>query len=120
MYVDGNVYLLDATPYNNETNLLQLKYNPNIKIEENGDEVILNLAWNKQINKMKNNIVSSDFLGKAEVSDTRFEAPDGSSFVVGTDFFEEKRNPKNPTAGPFEKPGGGELKLVVWKKINKN
>lgn len=117
MYVDGNVYLNDASPFKNEPNQLKLKYNPSIKIEEKKREIHLSMDWNKSITKMKNTTITSELLGKTLVSGLNFENPDGSSFSIEHDFFGEKRNSKNPTAGPFAKPKTGELTLTVWKRI---
>jgi hypothetical protein len=33
---------------------------------------------------------------------------------VDTDYFGKPRNQSKPTAGPFENPGTGDLKLKVW------
>jgi hypothetical protein len=33
---------------------------------------------------------------------------------INTDYFGKRRSDANPTPGPFENPGEGELKLKVW------
>ncbi len=40
--------------------------------------------------------------------------PDGTPLKIDTDYFGKKRNETNPSAGPFENPGEGKLKLKVW------
>jgi alpha-N-arabinofuranosidase len=43
-----------------------------------------------------------------------YENPDGTPLKIDTDYFGKKRNEASPSAGPFEKPGEGRLKLKVW------
>jgi hypothetical protein len=50
------------------------------------------------------------------IPDQAFENPDGSPLRIDTDYFGNKRNDKNPTAGPFENPGQGRLSLKVWPR----
>ena len=38
-----------------------------------------------------------------------------SPITIDTDYFGKKRNKENPTAGPFERPGKGDLRLKVWQ-----
>jgi len=116
MYVEGNVYLNDATAFKNETNRLILKYDPNVQFEENETTLTLKLLWHKQISKMKNRIISSKALGKAQVSGVKFENPDGSEFRIESDFLGQRRSSENPTPGPFENPKEGEVAFIVWKK----
>ena len=49
------------------------------------------------------------------IPDLAFENPDGTPLKIDTDYLGNKRNEKNPSAGPFEKPTvGKQLKLKVW------
>ena len=43
-----------------------------------------------------------------------FENPDGTALKIDTDYFGNKRSESNPSAGPFENPGKGMIKLKVW------
>ena len=43
-----------------------------------------------------------------------FENPDGTSLKIDTDYLGNKRSMTNPSAGPFENPGNGALKIKVW------
>ncbi|MBT3382107.1 MAG: right-handed parallel beta-helix repeat-containing protein [Prolixibacteraceae bacterium] len=116
MYVDGNIYLNGSTKFINETNLFELDYNPNIQIQEKEDEIYLSMTFDKSIFKMKNKTITSALLGKAQIPNLPFENPDGSPFTIDKDYLGNIRNKKNPTAGPFEKPGKGEVILKVWEK----
>ncbi len=114
MFVDGNVYLNGATGYNNESLFLKIEDNPDIEITEEKGEVFLSINLPKGIFKMKNNIITTEILGKAQISNQAYENPDGSEIIINADYFGNKRDSKNPTAGPFEKTGKGKIKLKVW------
>ena len=60
--------------------------------------------------------VTSGLLGKAIIPDLPFVNPDGSEITVSKDYFGKEKSKKNPTAGPFEKPGTGVVTLKVWHK----
>jgi hypothetical protein len=117
MYVDGNVYLDGAKMFADKSNQLELKYNPNIQIEEIEDEVFLSVNFDKSIFKMKNIIVTSVLLGKAIIPNQGYENPDGSTLIIDSDYHGKNRNMKSPTAGPFEKPSAGKAKIKVWNKL---
>lgn len=53
-------------------------------------------------------------LGKAKMPNEAFENPDGTPLKIDTDYFGNNRSESNPSAGPFENPGKGSLKLKVW------
>lgn len=118
MYVDGNIYLNKANDYKDEKNSLVLNYDPEIQIEETEDGVFLSVNFDKRILKMKNQLVTSELLGKAKISDQEYLKHNGNDSRVDTDFFGNSRNKKNPTAGPFEKPGRERIRLKVWPKNN--
>jgi alpha-N-arabinofuranosidase len=43
-----------------------------------------------------------------------FENPDGTPLKIDTDYLGKKRSAANPSAGPFENPGKGLVKIKVW------
>jgi alpha-N-arabinofuranosidase len=51
-------------------------------------------------------------LGKARIPGLGFENPDGTPLTIDTDYFGKQRG-TTPTAGPFEKPGEGSVRLKV-------
>lgn len=113
MFVDGNVYMNGAQKFKKEKNQLEIKSNPEIQIEEKEDGIYLSMNFGKAIFKMKNRIITNELLGKAKIPNQRYENPDGSNFAINLDYFGNPRNKKNPSVGPFEKPGTGELKIRV-------
>jgi hypothetical protein len=114
MFVDGNVYLNGALKFSKEKNLLEIKTNPEIQIEEKENGIFLTLNLDEKILKMQNQLITTEILGKAIIPNAAFENRDGSPLKIDSDFFGKKRNPKNPTAGPFEKPQKGKLIIKVW------
>jgi alpha-L-arabinofuranosidase len=58
--------------------------------------------------------VTTALLGKAVIPDLPYEQPDGSPIRIDTDYSGKSRSESNPTPGPFERPGQGDLKIKVW------
>jgi hypothetical protein len=112
---DRNVYLKGAKPYIKETNQIESPdFDPGIEIVEQGENVYLYITLDKSFMSLNNKLVTTTLLGKAMIPGQAFENPDGSPLTIDTDYFGRKRNEANPSAGPFENPGDGELKLKVW------
>jgi len=115
MQADGNVYLNGAVPCQGENRFVQLpKFNPNMKIVEEEDGVYLRLTLPPTDLEGKNQIVTTELLGKARIPGLPFVNPDGTPLKINTDYLAEKRNEQNPSAGPFENPAKGEVRLKVW------
>jgi alpha-N-arabinofuranosidase len=53
-------------------------------------------------------------LGRAEIPDLPYEKPDGSPIGVDADYVGKSRSASNPTPGPFENPGSGDLSIKIW------
>ena len=111
---EGNVYLNGAQAFKAETNHLELAYNPGIQIEEREDGFYLLLNIDKELTKMKNQVVTSELLGKTLISDQSYVNPDDSPLSIDKDFLGNSRNRRNPTAGPFEITGRGMQKIKIW------
>lgn len=110
----GNLYWNGARAYVKEDGSLSLPgADPKVEIVEERDGVYL--RWNPaaESHKPVTRQVDTALLGKARVSGLAYENPDGSPLAVDTDYSGKKRSAR-PTAGPFENPGQGELKLKVW------
>ena len=111
----GNVYLHGARGYYREDNALGLSdVNPKAEIVEEGDRAYLRVNLDAAMQKAATRLISTELLGKAKISGLPYENPDGSPVVIDTDFFGKKRSSAAPSAGPFENPGQGDLKLKVW------
>ena len=114
MFVNGNVYLNNAQKFSKESSQLEIKTNPQINIIENGNSIVLEMNFDGKITEMKNQLVTTELLGKAKIPNVAFENRDGSPYTIDTDFSGNKRDKKNPTAGPFENPGKGKISIKVW------
>ncbi|MGA2255725.1 MAG: hypothetical protein ABSG53_13855 [Thermoguttaceae bacterium] len=57
--------------------------------------------------------MTTELLGKATIPNLPYERPDGTPKRVDTDYFGKQRNEADPTPGPFENPGQGDLQLKV-------
>jgi len=111
----GNVYYNGARPYSKETNPLVLSgSDPKVRVVEEGDRVFLHFAAGQESEQAVTTLVTTEILGKALISKLPYENPDGSPLTIDMDYFGAKRKAARPTAGPFENPGQGELKLKVW------
>ena len=115
MLVEGNVYFKGAKPYFTESDAAVFpEYNPAINlITENGN-VYLEMTLDSGMTASGQTLVTSDRLGKAVVTDASFVNPDGSAIEFNTDYTGATRDPGSPSAGPFEKPGAGRVRIKVW------
>ncbi len=110
----GNVYYGGARPYAREASPLKASENGKAEIVDEGERVYLQLALGQSVQKAATALVTTDLLGKAKVSRLPYENADGFPVVIDVDYFGKKRDRANPTAGPFEKLGPGEVKLKIW------
>ena len=116
MQVNGNVYYKGAKPFSKETNYVeQPGFDPQIKLVEEGESVILYITLDKSYKSLKSTLITTQMLGKAMIPDLAYENPDGSPLKIDTDYSGKKRNEKKPSPGPFENPAvGKQLMLKVW------
>jgi hypothetical protein len=111
----GNVYFAGARPYFEEAGALNLSpADPKPEVVEEGDSVYLRLNLGAELGKSSTRLVNTELLGRAQISGLAYENTDGSPVVIDTDYSGRKRKPASPSAGPFEDPGQGTLKLKVW------
>lgn len=111
----GNLYYNGARPYAKEANpLTPAGVDPKCRIVAEGDSVFLHLTVGPELKQAATKLVTTELLGQATVSQAGYENPDGSPLTVDTDYFGAKRNAAAPSAGPFENPGQGDLRIKVW------
>jgi len=116
MYVSGNVYLHGAKAFIPEENQRELIYNPDLQLEEREHGTYLSMTVDKSIIKMKNWLVTTEELGKAKISNQRYENFDGSEIRINTDYYGETRNIRNPSPGPFRLEKKRTVSYRVWPK----
>jgi predicted GH43/DUF377 family glycosyl hydrolase len=110
---EGNVYLNGASTFENETNPLELVEDPKVQIEETDAGIFLSINMDKKVSKMKNQMVTSELLGRATISGQGYVNPDDSPIAIDTDFLGNKRSHANPVPGPFEVSGSGIQKIKI-------
>ena len=104
-----------AKPQEGETNfVVKPNMNPVIKIEEKGNEVFLKMNLDPSIFDVSTSIITTEILGTTFISEAVFENPDGTPYVLGTDYFGTNRDKNKPLPGPFEKNKNGLGIYEVW------
>jgi hypothetical protein len=112
---EGNAYLKGASTFENETNLLELAYNPEIQIKEVEEGIFLTIKMDQKLIKMNNQLVTTELLGEASISGQAYVNPNDSPITIDTDYLGNPRNKRNPLVGPFEISGKGIRKIKVWQ-----
>lgn len=97
--------------YENSTDDL---FDPMIRVTDEGDTVSLEISIGHELKQAATIAVTTELLGKTRVSELSFENPDGSPLAVRTDYFGKERDSARPSAGPFETPGEGTVRIKVW------
>jgi alpha-N-arabinofuranosidase len=111
----GNVYYNGARPYSREAGPPVLSgSDPKVRVVEEGGRVFVHFTVGPELEQAVTTLVTTGVLGKAVIPNLPYENPDDSPLTLDTDYFGAKRNAARPTAGPFEHPGQGDLKLKVW------
>ncbi len=111
----GNAYYRGARPYAKEAHPLTLpSINPKPEISEQADGVYLRLTLGQSSPEAGTTLVTTKLLEKARIPGLAYENPDGSPLKIDTDYFGQPRDAQAPTAGPFEQPASGQLRLKVW------
>jgi hypothetical protein len=115
MYVDGNIYYHGAEEYPDELNVVfRPEHDPEIRIEERDGGVYLHMKLDGSMKSLRNKIVTTEILGRVKTSDARYEQADGTPLLIDTDYRGQSRNPNDPSPGPIEDPGEGEIVIQVW------
>ena len=111
----GNVYYQGARPYAKESSpLVVTGVDPRPVILEDGERVYLGLTVGPELDKAVTRRVTTSTLGKAKIPRLGYENADGSAVVLDSDFAGKQRSGTSPTAGPFERPGQGSVRVRVW------
>ena len=112
--MEGNVFLKGAKPSGHEAEpVVKPEIDPGLTLVPEGGGLYLEIALDASLAGKTRRIVTTDALGKAVIPGLPYEQPDGSPIRIDSDFFGRKRSGANPTAGPFEAPGAGPLKIKL-------
>jgi hypothetical protein len=111
----GNVYFAGARAYFQEVGALDRSGdNPKVELVEEDGRGYLRLTVGAGLQAAATKLVNTELLGKAKVSGLGYEGAEGEPVVIDTDYSGKRRKPSAPSAGPFEDPGQGSLKLRLW------
>ena len=111
----GNVYFGNARPYHKEDHPLILpEICPTVEVLEENGKFFLQFQSFPHVKSAATMQVTTALLGKSKIPDVGYENADGSPLVIGKDYFDQPRHADKPSAGPFEAPGVGDLKIKVW------
>jgi alpha-N-arabinofuranosidase len=110
----GNVYLAGARPYREETDaIVRPDLDPGVSLVREGDGFVLRFAALPPLEAAATRLVTTQLLGTALVAQAPYENAEGTPLVVDRDLLGQPRDPAKPTAGPFERPGAGEVAIPV-------
>lgn len=116
MQFKGNLYLKgsEMSVFDKDA-ISKPDFDANVKLttEKNGTflEINLDKSWT---NVGKRELVSTDDLGKAIVSNLPFENTNGTKWILDKDCNGNKRSEKNPSPGPFEIKKSGVQKIKIF------
>lgn len=111
----GNVFYNEAQPYTQERNAtVQAGNDPQPRLVQRRDQFSLRLTVGPELKQANTQLVTTALLGKARIPQLAYENAAGSRLQIDTDYLGKRRHKANPTPGPFENPGQGELNLKVW------
>jgi len=115
VWMAGNVFFKGAKPSKHEAApVLAAETDPGVALSLEDAHFYLRATFGDALTKGDNRkLITSELLGKASVPGMSFANPDGSPISITEDYFGTKRNPSNPTPGPFENIGPEPLKLKV-------
>ena len=117
VFMDGNVFLKGAKPCKQEsTPLLLTDADPALKLVEESGGLYLHITLLETMVQQQRSLVTTELLGKAKTPDLPYVQPDGTPYRLDHDYFGKQRDESNPTAGPFESFGEGNVMLKVWPR----
>jgi hypothetical protein len=115
VWIASNIYFNGIKPYSNEIDGSENAVtDPEISIEEKGNEVYLHINVDESLSKVKTRFITTSLLGKAKMPNVSYENPDGSELKIDKDFLGNKRSENAPLVGPFETLKQGKQVIKVW------
>ena len=116
VWISGNVYYNEASPSSRDEDLIKVKsFNPNLQLLTVGASTTLHLLLENGFYKHHVKMINTAMLGKAKISKSLYENPDGSAMQIDVDYFGKKRDTLNNHAGPFAALPVGEIVIKIWK-----
>jgi len=115
--VDGNVYWRGANPYPQEESAMgEAGFDPGFRITLEEDGIYLEFRYSSGFADSSSRLVNSERLGVSAIANAPYDAADGSSLAVTTDYFGIARDSDRPIPGPFAFRGTWPTKMRLWPK----
>ena len=113
-YVSDNCYFSGAKAYKNEkSKLYEPEFEAEFSIETAGGEVYLNIKLPEGFGSATSGVHGTHTLGRVRIVDADYENPDGSPFVLDTDYLGTSI-PEKAVAGPIITLKPGVNRVKVW------
>jgi alpha-N-arabinofuranosidase len=117
-YYTWNPAVYDNMPYKDKIvvgELNEQKFDAAVKLIKEKDAVYLEIALdNNWLTLQPRQLVTTKTLKPAIIPNLPYENTDGSVLKIDIDYLGNKRNPVNPSPGPFEIKQTGKQKIKVW------
>lgn len=110
IFVEDNLYFNNALPYPKETRP-KVEAGSGIAFSIKENKIIFNITNSKLFTKNHGRIITTELLGFGFQAEMPFEKPDGTPFILDTDFFGNPRG-ENPTPGPFQVKENGTFEIL--------
>ncbi len=115
VFIDDNVYYHGARPcYAEDRYLEDIDFNPDVRLEEKGDEVYLHIRFDPAFYSFREPLITTELLGESKISKAGYENADGTPLVIDRDYSGNTRTAGNNLAGPFSGLKTGEVTIKVW------
>ncbi len=113
VYIDDNVYLNGAKPFEREKNPYVSDWNPEVCLIEEGYSVYLELNAEEGMVQKQTNVYGTQNLSMPRITEAMYENPDGSPITFTMDYFGNSREGK-VSVGPFADLKPGKNRLQIW------
>lgn len=113
VYINQNVYLNGAEPFEREENNLVSGHNPDIKISEEGNEVYLEIDLPEGFENLLGGVHSTQTLERVRLADAEYENPDGSDVIINTDLLGKVKE-GDSVLGPISELKSGHNRIKIW------
>ncbi|MBM4090196.1 MAG: hypothetical protein FJ276_12360 [Planctomycetes bacterium] len=105
-------YYHGAQPYAKEVKpVVRPDHDPGIQLVQKDGETYLCLQMGELPGAADATVVTTELLGKAQVSGLPYENPDGSPLKIDLDYVGNPRDEAKLVPGPFAGPGAGAIRL---------
>jgi len=113
VYINQNVYLNGAEPFEREENNMVSGHNPGIKIIEEGNEVYLEIDLPEGFENLLGGVHSTQTLERVRLADAEYENPDGSDVIINTDLLGKVKD-GDSVLGPISELKSGHNRIKIW------